>query len=144
MFLIALLTASRPLLLFTSFTYVLTSTAYLYMPQLFTHCLPTITCVTLNRCILWMYYKTIGLCFFKLYYYFPFMCYFCKYFLSPCFSLCTLFLCELCGWFLTLSHYLVWWLSVFVFHDPFRLSNIVYLLNTLRAGLRYIRTSISA
>jgi len=47
MFLIALLTALRTLLLFTSFTYVLASTAYLYMPQLFTHCLPTITCVTL-------------------------------------------------------------------------------------------------
>jgi len=46
MFQIALLSASQPLLLFTSFTYVLASTADLHMSQL-THCLPTIICVTL-------------------------------------------------------------------------------------------------
>jgi len=34
-------------ILFVSFTYVLAPIAHLYMPQLFTHCLPTIICVTL-------------------------------------------------------------------------------------------------
>jgi len=50
MFLFALLSTSRPLLLFTSFTYVLASIVHLYMPQLFTHYLPTIIiiCVMLT------------------------------------------------------------------------------------------------
>jgi len=43
----ALLSASLPLLLPTSFTYAHASSAHLYIPQLFTHCLPTIICVTL-------------------------------------------------------------------------------------------------
>jgi len=49
MFLITLLSASRPLLLFASFNYVLAAAAHLYMPQaqLFTHSLPTIICITL-------------------------------------------------------------------------------------------------
>jgi len=51
MFLIALLSSSRPALLFASITYVLTSTAHLYMPQIFTHCLPTIICVTLMNIV---------------------------------------------------------------------------------------------
>jgi len=43
----AMFYASEPLLLLASFTCVLASTAHLYMPQLFTHCLPIIICVTL-------------------------------------------------------------------------------------------------
>jgi len=49
--LIALLSASQPLLSFTFFTYVLASTAHLYMPQLFTHCLPTIICYIDVYCV---------------------------------------------------------------------------------------------
>jgi len=49
MFLIALLSASQPLLLFAFFTYVHASTAYTHMPQIFTHCLPTIICVDVYR-----------------------------------------------------------------------------------------------
>jgi len=37
----------QPLLLLASFTYMLASPARLYMPYLFTHCLPTIICVML-------------------------------------------------------------------------------------------------
>ena len=37
----------QPLLLLASFTYMLGSLAHLYMPHLFTHCLPTIICVML-------------------------------------------------------------------------------------------------
>jgi len=48
MFLIALLSASQPLL-FAFFTYVHASTAYTHMPQIFTHCLPTIICVDVYR-----------------------------------------------------------------------------------------------
>jgi len=51
MFLIALLFASRPLLLFAFFTYVLASTAHLCMPQIFTHCLPTIISVMLMNIV---------------------------------------------------------------------------------------------
>jgi len=47
MFPIALLSASQRLLLFASFTDVPPLTAHLYMPQVFTHCLATIICVTL-------------------------------------------------------------------------------------------------
>jgi len=54
----ALLTAQQPSLLFTSFIYVLASPAHLYMPQLFTQCLPYIICVTLMS-IVYMYCKTI-------------------------------------------------------------------------------------
>ena len=39
--------ASQPLLLLAFFTYVLASPAHLYMPHLFTRCLPTIICVML-------------------------------------------------------------------------------------------------
>jgi len=39
--------ASQPLLLLAFLTYVLASPAYLYMPHLFTRCLPTIICVML-------------------------------------------------------------------------------------------------
>jgi len=42
-----LVSASQPLLLFTLYACVLASPAHLHMPQLFTHCLPTIICVTL-------------------------------------------------------------------------------------------------
>jgi len=37
----------QPLLLLAFFTYMLDSPAHLYMPHLFTHCLPTIICVML-------------------------------------------------------------------------------------------------
>jgi len=37
----------QPLLMLASFTCVLASPAHLYMPHLFTHCLPTIICVML-------------------------------------------------------------------------------------------------
>ena len=43
----ALPSASQPLLLLAFFTYVLASPAHLYMPHLFTSCLPTIICVML-------------------------------------------------------------------------------------------------
>ena len=50
LFLLALLSDSQPILLFASFTYVHASTTHrhLYMPQLFTHCVPTIICVMLR------------------------------------------------------------------------------------------------
>jgi len=47
MLLIALLSGVRNLLFCASFTYVLASSAHLYMPQLFTRCLSNIACVTL-------------------------------------------------------------------------------------------------
>jgi len=67
-------------LLFTSFTYVHTSTAHLHILELFTHCLPTIICVTLMFIV---YNKTYVL--YTFIFNPPLYC-FCKYFLSPCLS----------------------------------------------------------
>jgi len=121
MLLIALLSASRPLLLFASFTYMLASTAHLYMPQLFTHCLPSIICVAL-MCIVYVVWN-------NLFIYFLFNCIILRpiyivsvnIFCHHMFVLHTLFLSELCAWFFPiiwldgfvyLFFYLFWWFNI--------------------------------
>ena len=99
MFPIALPSASQLLLLFASFTYLLPSTAHLYMPQIFTHCLPTIICVTLRYIV---YYALQSNCLYTFFvcalfstHYILFIAYVvsAKNCLSPCIS-CILFLCR--------------------------------------------------
>jgi len=86
----ALLSASHPLL-FTSFTYVLASGIQLYMSQVFTHCLPTITCVSLMSIVCVCTIKQLFYVVFYVYYSLPFIYYFCKCFFVTTFLLLTVF-----------------------------------------------------
>ena len=120
MFLIALLSALQPLLLSTSFTYVLASTAYLHMPQLFSlH--PLIA--HHHLCYIDVYHVcSIKQLLYIFVYSSPFMYYFCKNFLLPCFS-CILCFCVYfvpdCLPLFGLMAFCIW-----VFHDLFGCFNI--------------------
>ena len=86
MLLIALLSALRPLLLLSSFTYVLASTAHLYMLQIFTHYLTTIICdILVDVCCVYNNKQLFHILFY-MYGCLPFICCFCKcfcYHISP-------------------------------------------------------------
>jgi len=121
MFLITLLFASRPLLLFASFTYVLASTAHLHIYQLFTYCLFTI-CVTLiytvkNNCFIYTFFILIVLLF-------ALDVYFCKYICHLVFPAYSVFVWTyfVRAWFFPTSF--IGSLYLFYFCDPFGSFNI--------------------
>ena len=66
------------LLLLTFFTYMLASLAHLYMPHLFTHCLPTIICVMLMSIA---FFSIFDICYISLWLHFGLFVYI---FLSDC------------------------------------------------------------